>query len=320
MDLLKVSTVSQGFKGLAPLGSDHVQSQSASSSSRGPPNCWALPLITLTSIAAAISSTKPTQIRSLVYGVREGLEYVSLVDKTLNSEETENMKALQIIWRPVRLYRRWLDVDLVALAHKLQGDSKKVLEHLAEDGNKHVVEFEKSMTNGAWEEKKSKGERLSIALAGISMQRICTGILRDYGDFSSEELFEWLQLLISDMLGACLTNLPRALYLELANCSFEAKGDYPVWKAVSLVLEAEKILKALGNQDLVFNQCKYIGHWRSFMLDPSTLPPIFSGNVVAFSYPCSSAVLLYISSIPALFIYSLCSPQSDLVPTLIPAP
>ncbi|XP_058086481.1 uncharacterized protein LOC131233713 [Magnolia sinica] len=274
-DLLKKCTISEGFKGVGEFDSDRVSSVG---SKEPPPNCWALTLVTLTSIAIAIPCIGQNLIESLILGVNEGLRYVRLVEKKLDLKGPENMiDAADTVWLGIDLYHRWLDVDLAVLARE-DKDAKKIIEHLAEIGKNCILEFEKSAET-VGEITKSTLKWPAKALAGNSLYRICKSILDDYENkFGTvEELLEWLSITISDILGACLTNLPRAISMECFSSGIEAKED-SIRKAASLLGEAENILDTLGHQaiqDLGIDQFAYIDDWRASKLkkkNPSGVP------------------------------------------------
>ncbi|KAL6004979.1 hypothetical protein ACLOJK_005538 [Asimina triloba] len=114
LDLLRKSTVSQGFKGVFEFDTDRVPSIALAE----PPNCWALPVATLTTIAVAIHYNNKRAIECLLRGVHEGLGYVRLVEKTLDAEGPINMKeAADSIW---------LDVDVYNPA-QLLGEAENIL-------------------------------------------------------------------------------------------------------------------------------------------------------------------------------------------------
>ncbi|XP_058106286.1 uncharacterized protein LOC131249492 [Magnolia sinica] len=81
IELLKSSS-SEGFKGVAELDCDQVPPIGEKN-----PNCWALPLVTLTSIAIAIALPYIDKniIRLLRHAVDEGLRYVRRIEENLDA-------------------------------------------------------------------------------------------------------------------------------------------------------------------------------------------------------------------------------------------
>ncbi|XP_058084505.1 uncharacterized protein LOC131232281 [Magnolia sinica] len=256
VELLKKSTASEGFKGVGKFDSDQIPSITWAE----PPNCWALPVVTLTSIAVALPNTDPCAIKSLLCGVHEGLRYVRLVEKTLDAKGPTNMKeAADSVWVGVDVYNRWLNENLYKFAREGKC-SKKVLEELADIGRKLVLEF----TSGVGK-KKTPLEWPPKVLAANSMYRVCQTILQDYNKFGAEhELLEWLQMTIADILAACFTNLPGVISMKCLCSAIEVR-TLSVVEAASLLGEAENILgtigqKALSNLDP--NQMACIDEWR----------------------------------------------------------
>ncbi|KAA8521397.1 hypothetical protein F0562_012041 [Nyssa sinensis] len=229
IQLLEKSASSQEFKGVNEFDSDQVPSLD----SEEPPNCWALPLVTLTSIAVALPNTDHRLIKQLASGVHEGLMFIRLVENNLNSKkDSMNIrKAAAIVWLGVDLHHKWLDVDLRKMA--LHGKSpKEILEGLADDAK----------------------------------NRYCN---------SSELLFEKVCGMISDILGACLTNLQRAISMECHQSTIEEREE-SVCHAVVLLGKTEKILKILDQQSLSSSgsdhQMACINEWR--MLSKQKETPI----------------------------------------------
>ncbi|XP_058086477.1 uncharacterized protein LOC131233708 [Magnolia sinica] len=269
MDLLSKSTISEGYKGVCDFDSDVVRPVGSEES---PPNCWALPLVTLVSIAIAIPCTDRELIKPLLRGVNEGLRCVRFIEKKLDLKGLERIVSADIVWLGVDLNHKWFDVDIATLIPE-EKDPKKIIERLAEIGKDCVLDFEKTMAP-VWGNKKNTLKWTAKALAGNSLYRICQTILDDYENKfrTAEELFEWLCVTISDILGACLTNLPHAISIECSSSAIEAKED-SIRKAASFLGEAENILETLGQQgvqDLGIDQCAYIDDWRASKLKKNT--------------------------------------------------
>ncbi|XP_058111273.1 uncharacterized protein LOC131254298 [Magnolia sinica] len=204
MDLLSKSTISEGFKGICDFDSDVFRPVGSEES---PPNLWALTLVTLVSIAIAIPRTDRELIEPLLHGVHEGLRCMRFIEKKLDLKGLVNIKeAAHIIWQGVDLNHKWLDVDLSTLIPE-EKDPKKIIGRLAEIGKDCVLDFEKTMAPMCGNKKTLKWT--AKALAANSLYRICQTILDDYENKfgSAEELFEWLCVTISNILGARLTNL-----------------------------------------------------------------------------------------------------------------
>ncbi|GJY48585.1 hypothetical protein Tco_0438541, partial [Tanacetum coccineum] len=113
--LLENSNLLSSFSGVREFDSDKVPSLC----SREPPNCWALPIVTLTTIAVSLPNIDKESIQLLVSGVDEGLKYVTEIEKYMDKKNdlTHVRKAAEVIWSGVELYNKWLYVDLSKLAH-----------------------------------------------------------------------------------------------------------------------------------------------------------------------------------------------------------
>ncbi|CAA7015550.1 unnamed protein product [Microthlaspi erraticum] len=89
------SPISKGFEGIRDFDSDEV----ASLASGEPPNSWALPLVTLTSIVVALPNIKPCSLKKLVKAVNEALIYVKKFEEVLDieGELVNSRKAAELI-------------------------------------------------------------------------------------------------------------------------------------------------------------------------------------------------------------------------------
>ncbi|KAG9452352.1 hypothetical protein H6P81_005256 [Aristolochia fimbriata] len=238
LELLQKCTASQGFRGIGEFDSEHVQSIV----SEEPSNCWSLPLVTLVSIAVSLPGTDPDTIDRLLKGVYEGLRYVKLIEKNLDTKGLTNMRdAAHIFWQGVDLHDQWFDYDL----HKSrleEQNPKEVLEKLAAISKKCVLEF---MTKGGCEQ--NPLEWPVKALAANSMYRISQTTLMKHKNRTEkvEELFQWLCTTIADIFGACLTNLRRVIPMECFCNTIEVR-EAKVREAAYLLGETEKMLEIIG--------------------------------------------------------------------------
>ncbi|XP_077242361.1 uncharacterized protein LOC143882845 [Tasmannia lanceolata] len=247
--LLKKS--SQDFKGVGQFDSNCIKSMVFEE----PPNCWSLTVVTLTSIAVALSSNNQVMIKSLLRGVNEGLRYVKLIEKNLDAKGLVNMRnAADIVWLQLDLHDCWLNEDLRKLAHECES-AKNVIEKLANIGMKHVEKF---MRSGR--QKENTLEWPVEVLAANSMYRLAQTILKDYND--EPGAVELLELTISDILGACLTNLPLVIPMECFCTAIEIR-EASVRKATYLLGECETFLSDLEGKTLVHPDCMAdIDKWR----------------------------------------------------------
>ncbi|GFZ16517.1 hypothetical protein Acr_25g0009260 [Actinidia rufa] len=263
IQLLEKSKSLRELKGVSEFDSYQVPSLEAEE----PPNCWSLPVVTLTSIAIALPGIENHLVKQLIRSINEGLVYVRSVENNLNDKpEFSNVRtAAEVLWLQVDLYHRWLDVDLRKMAG--QGKSpEKVLEELADIAKNKFWEWKTKDIQGCLRENPSKWP-LKVLIAN-SMYRISQTILSDFAarDYdSSERLFERLCAMIAEILGACLTNLPRVIPMECQRSVIEEREE-SVRCAILLLGKAEKILKILDQELLLSSdpeQLACIDNWRS---------------------------------------------------------
>ncbi|KAH7837481.1 hypothetical protein Vadar_014383 [Vaccinium darrowii] len=190
-DLLSKSR--SNFKGVADFDSSQVS------------NCWTLPVVTLTAIAVALPNIENHRVDGLISSVSEGLSYANLVEESFSSkgDDVLNMKrAADFAWRSIELYRQWPDKDLRKLP--LKGISgEETLQTLLDMAEKAAIEFQKTMTGSP------------KVLAANSMYKISQTIQKEYEGnkdaHTDGSSFEQLSIMIADILGACLSNLPRVI-------------------------------------------------------------------------------------------------------------
>ncbi|KAK2649077.1 hypothetical protein Ddye_016566 [Dipteronia dyeriana] len=264
INLMKQSTSSQGFKGMQDIDSYLVPHLDLDE----PPNSWALPIVTLTSIVVALPSIKSCLIKQLIHGVHESLSYVKLIEETqdVKGDMLNIRKAADIVWVGVDLYHKWLDIDLRKLS--LQANSpKEILEALAEAAKNMFLQHKKTyMDKCAFKDNPSKWP--IKVLASNSMYRISQTILLNYKSETNqtgEILFESLAVMISDIVGACLTNLPHVISMKCLRSAIEEREE-SVRHAVFLLGKTKKIMKILdqrGTPSLHPDQLASINEWRS---------------------------------------------------------
>lgn len=262
--LLEKSTFSQGFKGVADFDSEKVPCLDLAE----PPNSWALPVVTLTSIALALPNISSCSIKELIGGVHEGIMYINFIENFLDSKEdvTNIRKTADMVWLGVDLYHTWLDVDLRKLS--LHGkSSKEILEGLAETAKFIFEESKKKQktTNVCLRDTPSKWPVKE--LAANSMYRISETLLLNYEgslNQTGERLFEALTVMISDILAACLTNMKQVIKRKCLNSTIEEREE-SVRHAVCILGKTENILNILGQKippSMDPRQISSIDEWR----------------------------------------------------------
>ncbi|XP_059659035.1 uncharacterized protein LOC132305409 [Cornus florida] len=266
-ELLDQSTT---FTGVTKFDSHQVPSLA----SEEPSNCWSLPVVTLTSIAIALPNIEKHKAKWLLRSVSEGLLYANLVEKFLNakSDMVSIRNAVDTVWLGVDLFHRWLDEDLQKIS--LEGNnSTETLEKLADIAKNSVIEF-KANTNG---DRKENPQNWPIkVIAANSMYRISRTVLENHrgsNDQTDETLFEQLCIMIADILGACLTNLPRVIIMKCF-CSAIEEREKSVQHAAQLLGETEEILKILQQRELPNlnpDKVAYIDEWHALIKQENPL-------------------------------------------------
>ncbi|KAJ7944751.1 putative Plant/MNJ7-17 protein [Quillaja saponaria] len=268
--LLEKSTISQGFKGVGEFDSDQVPPLDAEK----PPNCWALPVVTMASIAVALPNINSCLTEELICTLNEALPYVKFIENDLDREgNLINIRmAADVVWLGVDLYRKWLDVDLHQLSLQ-EKNPKETLQTLADAAKRTYQEFKLKHIYVCLKEIPSKWP--AKVLLANSMYRISQNILLNYEcrhGHTSERLFEELRIMISDILSACLTNLPRVISMKCLNSAIEDSED-SVRHAVYILGKSKKIIKMLEKRspNLGPNQMGNIDEWCSMHKQKSPL-------------------------------------------------
>ncbi|KAL3743253.1 hypothetical protein ACJRO7_018542 [Eucalyptus globulus] len=237
----------RGFTGVMDFDSDAVPPLDSAE----PPNNWALPIATLTSIAVTIPDIDPSARKRLLHGVREALMYVNIVEERLcaKQELMNARKAASIVFMGVDLYHKWLDVDLRKIS--LQGNTAKdVLEALACTAKNVFVEFKAVPTHGYLMESPSAWP--VKVRAAHSMYRISETLLLDCKNsdcYMSNRIFEKLSRMISDIIAACLTNLEHVIFTECSRSGIEGRTE-SVWSAAILLGRTAEVMKILSQREL----------------------------------------------------------------------
>ncbi|CAA7021181.1 unnamed protein product [Microthlaspi erraticum] len=266
IELLEATThVSRGFEGIKEFDSNEVASLAASGE---PPNCWALPLVTLASVAVALPNVKPGSIKKLLNAVNEALDSVNKFENVLDSggELTNLRKAAEVVWLGVDLYHKWFDVDLRKLS-KQERSTEETLRELVETAKR---EFSESWQMNLMVCMKHKPSRWPVkTLAANSMYRICQTILqsyesRDYG--TGEDLLRKIESIISDIVSGCFCNVAQVISAKCLVTAVEVREESV--RAAALHLgRTEKILEIVERRclpDLRCDKMKNIDEWRAF--------------------------------------------------------
>ncbi|KAJ4866529.1 Uncharacterized protein Rs2_46082 [Raphanus sativus] len=267
IELLESTTgsVSQGFEGIWDFDSDEV----VSLASGEPPNSWALPLVTLTSIAVALPNIRPCSLKKLVKAVNEALVYVKKFEDVLDvdGELASSRKAAEVVWLGVDLYHKWLNVDLRKLS-KQQKTTTQVLEEMVEIAKREFTEL--------WQKNliycmKHKPSHWPIkTLAANSMYRISQTLLNKYEsrDIGTEEetLLRDVERMVSDIVSGCFCNAAQVIGMKCLVTAVEVR-EASVREAAMHLGRTEKILEIVDRRcmpALSHHQVAKIDEWREF--------------------------------------------------------
>lgn len=262
IQLLEKLGTSRGFEGVYNFDSNQVPSLD----SEEPPNSWALPVVTLTSIAVAVSNTDFGSVKELINCVHEGLLYIRVVENNLDIKRNivNVRKAAQVLWNGVELHYKWLDVELRDMA--LQGKSPRdIISELSDIAKNKFSEYRKIDIIGCLRDSPSKWP--GQLLAANSMYRVCQTLLLTTGHKSNEcsiAMFERLTAMITDIIGAGMTNLQHAISIKCHQSSIEEREEI-VRSGILLLGKSEKILEILSCQPLPssdLEQLACINEWR----------------------------------------------------------
>ncbi|KAI3523027.1 hypothetical protein L1887_01082 [Cichorium endivia] len=273
--LLEHSNSSSAFTGVQEFDSDQVPSLG----SREPPNCWALPIVTLTSITVAISNIQEERIQQLVGGVDEGLKYVNEIENHLdNKKDLKNVrKAAEIVWSGVELYNKWLGVDLRKLAHEREPGSEteiiKLLSDISKEKFKEFSDTDMMYMNECWKEVPSRWP--IRVLAANSMYRICETLLLEKQQQTSERLFEKIYFMICNILTAALTNLQYVITSKCHQCKIEER-EQSIRSAVLLFGKTKKILQVIDRKRLEGSDHGKLIHMDDWHLVSKQMDPLCS--------------------------------------------
>ncbi|KAL3631472.1 hypothetical protein CASFOL_024456 [Castilleja foliolosa] len=211
------------------------------------PDCWSLPVVTLTSIAVSLPNITIRKAEELLIAVSQGLYFAKLIEKILDSkgELASIRKAADVVWVGVELNKKWLDKDL----HEAGRAHKETLQELCSIAETTVKSFKDETNNYLVQDPLNWPEKV---IAANSMQRITQLILLAHDDDhlqTDDEMFERLSIVISDILAACFTNLARVIML---NCHSNAikEREKNIRQAAVLLGESEEILEIFQLREL----------------------------------------------------------------------
>ncbi|EYU18764.1 hypothetical protein ABFS82_09G049400 [Erythranthe guttata] len=212
------------------------------------PNCWSLPVMTLTAIAISLNIVDANKrVNRFLSAVGEGLYFAKLIERTLdkNGDLTSILHAADVVWVGVEFSRKWLDNDLqdASVGGGSPNETLQKLSRIADDIFTTEMNDPLMQNPLYWPLK---------VIAARSMYRVTQTILLSHTNNDSqtdEELFERLSVMISDILAACLTNLVPDVILKSHSNVIEEREESVRGTAV-LLGQSEGILKIPPPRDL----------------------------------------------------------------------
>ncbi|KAL7138971.1 hypothetical protein ABFS83_09G019100 [Erythranthe nasuta] len=282
-NLVELVKKSVNFNGVREFDSDEVPILQYH---QEPPNCWSLPVVTLTSIAISLPNVSDRKRNFLLSAASRGLYFVTLVEKSLdrNGDSAIIRHAADVVWVGVELSKKWQDKDLQS-ASLGGGSHKETLHNLSDTAEKIVIDFTTETKDPLMMQNPLNWP--VTVIAARSMYRITQTIMRAHKDdhsLTNEELFERLSVMISDIFAACLTNLVSVIILKCHSNAIEEREE-SVRQAAILLGESEEILEILEKRELPRLDPKKAGdieEWRAFMeLHPPATVSASSNNGTA---------------------------------------
>ncbi|KAL3647290.1 hypothetical protein CASFOL_008258 [Castilleja foliolosa] len=261
--LIQLMEKLKGFEGVYAFDSHCVPSLD----SEEPPNSWALPVVTLTSIVIATSNSNFNSTKELIKCVNEGLRYIRVIESSLDikKDQINTRKAAEIVWVGVDLHYKWLGVNLREMAQQ-EKSPRDIISELSDIAQLKFIELRKNDINGCLRYNPSKWP--VKVLAANAMYRICqTLLLMNENKLNEcrEVMFDRLTAMIRDIIGACLTNLQNVISIKCHQSVIERREEN-VRHAILLLGKTEKILEILSCQSLPFSdpqKMACINEWRA---------------------------------------------------------
>ncbi|KAJ4972654.1 hypothetical protein NE237_005828 [Protea cynaroides] len=222
-----------------------------------PPNCWTLPVVILTSIANSFGHSDKKRMKSLKNIVREGLRFTKFIEENLEDKSLISVRdAAEFLWAGMDYCTFFVDINL----HKdlssrgkfsMTSSPKGILKKLTNAGKVCVL-------------------RSKAKLMGVPHVLWLIEVIIGYNLYRHT---------ISDLLAACLSNLPHALYTECVLTDI-AEAEERVKRAAYVLGKSQEILQILhfmDSPDPDHIELAYIEKWRS---------------VKQFKYPTSGSDLV----------------------------
>ncbi|KAI3711651.1 hypothetical protein L1987_70190 [Smallanthus sonchifolius] len=257
-----------GFQGVKKFDNSHYVPALLSEEYQ---ECWSLPVVTLTAIAVTLPDIEKVEVDSLLKSVREGLEYVMLVEENLNTsgDYVSVHKAAETLWQEVDVCHKWLGDKLQDIASQVNTTAsqvertRQIVQLFMEKAKIKIKEGVSSMDIGG-----TNGDSECKSICANSMSRVTRTIINDKE--SENELFKELSSWIADIMAACLTNLPQVIAMKCHSSEIE-KREACVQAAARLLGETKEMINTLQGHEIPRmspDDLPFIDKWLAYLSDP----------------------------------------------------
>ena len=191
------------------------------------------------------------------------------MEESLNAIEdyVSIQKVAKTLWLEVEVYHKWLGNRLQKFVPQVN-TAGRILKWFRDIATNMVTEVESTYIGGR------NDDSLHRSISANSMYRITETIMFSYQanieEVSQEELFEKLSSMISDILVACLNNLPQVIAIKCHTSAIE-KREASVHAAAQLLGETTQILNNLEDHELPRlnpNELAFINKWCAYLKHP----------------------------------------------------
>ncbi|KAL8242980.1 hypothetical protein R6Q59_013282 [Mikania micrantha] len=234
-------------------------------------DCWSLPVVTLTTIAINLPNIQKIEVENLLKSVREGLEYVTLVEENLNTTKdyVNIQKTAETLWQEVDVSKKWLGNKWQEIAcddtSASQTDTTlQIVQSFFKKAKNKIKELE-SMDNI----RDPNSDSNHTIICAYSMCRV-TKTIMDEKESLSNTLFDKLSSNIADIMAACLTNLPQVIAMKCHTSAIE-KRQACVQAAAQLLGETTEIINIVQGRyssNMNPDDLPFIDKWRAYLSDP----------------------------------------------------
>ncbi|KAF5788448.1 hypothetical protein HanRHA438_Chr10g0476341 [Helianthus annuus] len=232
-----------------------------------------LNVVTLTTIADSLHEIEKEEVDCLLECVREGLLYVTLVEKNLDfiKDHIILQQAAETLWREISKTNKWLGNELKNPAFQ-EYTAGQIVKWFRDTAERYwAEESRKDVTND--------DDSMHRLICVNSMYSITKTILHTYNTIidddtlSQKELFDRLSSKIADIIAACLTNLPQIIIMKCHYMSAIKEREASVKDAAQLLGETTEIIRLLQDHripNMNPSDMPSLNKWRAYFRNPSS--------------------------------------------------